>query len=97
MRRTLRIQTNQMSEREKESWFRTLRCLDAEASLALCMSKDVDKLAEGIAHIESPNAPRLISRSIFYRKARFPHAFKGSIDIIDFDRQIRCRRVGTTL
>src|ERR1700686_4621131 len=65
-----------------------------KASVALCMSKDVDELAKRVAHIESPNAPRLISRSIFYWKPRSPHAFKRGINIIDFDRQIRRRRVG---
>ncbi len=58
---------------------------DVVTSAAQTVSKDVDELAKGVADIESPNAPGLISWSIFYGKPRSPHALKRGIDIIDFD------------
>src|SRR5262245_15687704 len=70
---------------------------DASHLLALFteVGKNIDELAEGIAHIESSNAPRLFSRPILDGKPRRLHAFEDRVQIVDFYRQIGCRCIGS--
>ena len=52
------------------------------------MRKHVDQLAERIAHIEPPHAPRLVSRAVLDRNPGRKHACECVIDVVDLDRQI---------
>jgi len=52
------------------------------------MRQNIDKLAEGIAHIEAAYAPGLVDGSVFDRKAGRVHRFQCGIDVIHLDRKI---------
>lgn len=73
------------------SAFGSSRC-DASMSVRLYMSQNVNQPAKWIANVETPNAPWLINRPILYGETSLLHAFKRIIDIINLNRQVRCRR-----
>jgi len=58
---------------------------DAESSHLARVGKDIDELAERVAHIEPSDAPWFVGRAVFDAKSRRPHGVQGRIQIVDLD------------
>ena len=61
------------------------------------MLEDVDQCAERIADVESAYAPSLTLRTVLDREFSRSHPRENLVKIVNFNREVRNRRTGTSL